>query len=1188
LIDEPRLRDGLKRLLKQTEENIRERLTDEPTLEVVLKTRHEAAVEANRAAAAAYQAFRDDAITQAAVHWLLACVFVRFLEDNCLIGEAWIGGPGERLTEAQDRRSLFYRENPRANDADYLKTVFAKVASLPGVADLFDQKHNPLWSLGPTGAQALEILRFFQQKDESTGALLHDFTDDALGTRFLGDLYQNLSESARKRYALCQTPDFVVQFILDRTLTPALDVFGLEQTKLIDPTCGSGHFLLAAFHRLFAKWQEREPTGNPRVLAQKAISAVAGVDLNPFAVAIARFRLLVASLKTCKIARLRDAPDFHFELATGDSLLHGGLLGRERAVQRLLGHDPAECFYLSEDEQAIKSILGCQYHVVVGNPPYINVSDATLRETYRTRYGSCHGKYQLTVPFIERFFNLAQRPDGEKTRSAGIVGLIVSNAFMKRSFGRKLIEEYIPNWDLTHVIDTSGVYLPGHGTPTAILLGKHQQPVSETIRAVRGIRGETNVPDDPAHAPVWTAILAQVDSPSSESKYISVADPMRKSFQKYPWSIGGGGATELKEFLDEAADKVLDDLAEQNGITAVAGEGEVYVQLSEANIRRLGVEKWKPIVEGELIREWSLSTTYSSVWVYDDDFRLCPLSEIPMTGKFLWFFKSHLSKRRRFGVPMLSKGLTWYEWQELYPSKLRISSSIAFGEIATHNHFIFDRLGHVYDNTTRVIKLASTATDDHYFNLLGLLNSSVACFWLKQICFPKGGDHVGQEGARVTKVQWEERYVFDSTKVKRFPVPVSTPLELARAIQATAEARSALMPNTTCAVQLPTRILLENASTSAAAHLARMIALQEELDWQAYHFYGLLDEDISLPPDEIPPLALGERPFEILMARKMAARELETAWFVRHHSTPITELPAHWPEAYREVIEKRLEIIQSNRDIALIEQPEYKRRWNLPSWEELEKSALQNWLLDRMESETLWRDHELRTCSRLADHLRRDDDFMRVAELLAGSPDFDVTELVTKLASSQAVPFLPILRYKESGLRKRAQWEEVWELQRREDEGETVEIPVPSRYHAADFLDSQHWNLRGGLDVPKERFILYSHLQRDSDRTPLLGWAGWDHLAQAQALAHYYHHVKEEEGWPVERLKPVLAGLQDLIPWLKQWHNEVDATTGERMGDAFQTFLETECQELGFPMETLREWKPTQSNSRRARAGRSR
>jgi hypothetical protein len=31
---------------------------------------------------------------------------------------------------------------------------------------------------------------------------------------------------------------------------------------------------------------------------------------------------------------------------------------------------------------------------------------------------------------------------------------------------KKLIEEYIPRWDLTHVIDTSGAYIPGHGTPT--------------------------------------------------------------------------------------------------------------------------------------------------------------------------------------------------------------------------------------------------------------------------------------------------------------------------------------------------------------------------------------------------------------------------------------------------------------------------------------------------------------------------------------------------------------------------------------------------------------------------------------------------------------------------------------------------------------------------------------------------
>ncbi len=128
--------------------------------------------------------------------------------------------------------------------------------------------------------------------------------------------------------------------------------------------------------------------------------------------------------------------------------------------------------------------------------------------------------------------------------------------------------------------------------------------------------------------------------------------------------------------------------------------------------------------------------------------------------------------------------------------------------------------------------------------------------------------------------------------------------------------------------------------------------------------------------------------------------------------------------------------------------------------------------------------------------------------------------------------------------------------------------------------------LRGSLDVPKERFILYSHLQREADSTPVLGWAGWDHLMQAKALAAYYAHVKEEDGWPVERLRPVLAGIADLIPWLKQWHNEPDPTTGSPMGDAFETYLETECQALGFPVSELKNWRPPQAAPGRARRAR--
>jgi hypothetical protein len=85
------------------------------------------------------------------------------------------------------------------------------------------------------------------------------FTFPGTETRFLGDLYQDLSEAVRKRYALLQTPDFVEKFILEQTLAPAIEEFGLAEVKLIDPTCGSGHFLLGAFRELLAAWQAKEP-----------------------------------------------------------------------------------------------------------------------------------------------------------------------------------------------------------------------------------------------------------------------------------------------------------------------------------------------------------------------------------------------------------------------------------------------------------------------------------------------------------------------------------------------------------------------------------------------------------------------------------------------------------------------------------------------------------------------------------------------------------------------------------------------------------------------------------------------------------------------------------------------------------------------------------------------------------------
>ena len=93
--------------------------------------------------------------------------------------------------------------------------------------------------------------------------------------------------------------------------------------RLIDPACGSGHFLLGSFGRLLDAWTRREPATPRRELVQRVLDAIHGVDLNPYAVAVARFRLLLAAWQACGVTTLANAPDFRLNLACGDSLLHG-------------------------------------------------------------------------------------------------------------------------------------------------------------------------------------------------------------------------------------------------------------------------------------------------------------------------------------------------------------------------------------------------------------------------------------------------------------------------------------------------------------------------------------------------------------------------------------------------------------------------------------------------------------------------------------------------------------------------------------------------------------------------------------------------------------------------------------------------------------------------------------------------
>ena len=587
-----------------------------PRSAAALRAEYDAAKEAERTAEN-FEDWKAGYITQVAVAWVLSCVFARFLEDNQLIDPPRISGQGERLRRARDEYDLYVRQYPAHTYREYLLSVFDRISELPGGQEVLG-KHNPIhqqrgWL---SGDAARELLDFFQKIKPTTGTLVHDFADPNWDTRFLGDLYQDLSEEARDKYALLQTPEFVEEFILDRTLDPAIEEFGLDGFRMIDPACGSGHFLLGSFHRLFQGWSKKEPATNPRVLAQRAFDSVHGVDVNPYAAAIARFRLLLAALRSCRIIRLADAPAFRINVVCGDSLLHGAT-----NEQLVLGFDPLAHAYQSEDLAELRRILKPGgYHAVVANPPYITPKDRALNQAYRVRYSACHGKYSLSVPFMQRIFALAI--------AGGYTGQITANSFMKREFGKKLIEQFLPGVDLTHVIDTSGAYIPGHGTPTVILFGRNRLPVGKAVRAVLGINGEPATPSDPARGCVWSAILDQVDHPGSQSRFVSVADTLREKFQKHPWSIGGGGAAELKEVLDGAGHQRLDDLASSIGITSFTLQDDIFILPRAAAMRhRLTPGQVRTMIVGDAVRDWTHAECEVAVFPYELDFT--PLTNVP-------------------------------------------------------------------------------------------------------------------------------------------------------------------------------------------------------------------------------------------------------------------------------------------------------------------------------------------------------------------------------------------------------------------------------------------------------------------------------------------------------------------------------------------------------------------------------
>jgi hypothetical protein len=572
-------------------------------------------------------------------------------------------------------------------------------------------------------------------------------------------------------------------------------------------------------------------------------------------------------------------------------------------------------------------------------------------------------------------------------------------------------------------------------------------------------------------------------------------------------------------------------------------------------------------------------------------------------------------------------GESWWSWYRWIPERFKTPLSIVFAFIASHNHFVLDRGGKVFKQTAPVIKLPANATEDDHLALLGLLNSSLACFWMKQVSQQRqmsGGDGIRVE--TVAKVPYE----FAGTQLQRLPLPPdwdrsllrNNLIELARETDQLAKELSELTANLAIEKGLELGQELQKMWDKFLQRKtqirSRLMLLQEEIDFVCYCFYGLAETSLlsqtSFSWNAV--IDAGDRPFCILQQHNQEGFPVPS------------EIPKDWDREMQELWKRRIVAIQKSSSLRIIEEPHYKRRWigrqglfnHTANTNEL-SSACVSWLLDRLEAyfdfdgrmnddgkPTNKIDISLISIAKLADLARQDSHFLQVGELYRNDSAFDVQKLVAELVEAESVPLLPILRYKPTGLRKRAEWEHTWELQRLEDaidsrtklpkdhpdyvpevftkelkQQEIGDIPVPPKYTSADFQKPHYWRLRGKLDVPKERWVSFPYCNAE-DGTMTIAWAGYNHLQLAQAISAYFVEVQERLGGREDpRLIPLLASLLELLPWLKQWHNDLDPTYNLAMGDYFESFIQDEARQIDKTLDDLRSWQPpTRTNRRRS------
>lgn len=299
----------------------------------------------------------DHAIVGVALDALLCrLVFASYLFDREVIGRKYV--ESKLLPSATTLSELLSHGSPEAAKQS-LYTLFS---------ELREDFNGDLFSDDLTGESELVndeqisiIRQFFAATDVETGQLsfwAYDFSIIPIET--ISAIYERFLKEDKRADGAFYTPRFLAEVVVDVAFEGRSELLG---GRYLDPSCGSGIFLVAIFNRLAAEWNEKHPKSrNPRrarELMNVLRASIFGVDKNPTACRIAAFSLYLAYLDQLT------PPDIQSLQAKGQALPRL-ISGESVGAANIWCSDAFEC----------EEIDDAQFDVVVGNPPWGSLASA--------------------------------------------------------------------------------------------------------------------------------------------------------------------------------------------------------------------------------------------------------------------------------------------------------------------------------------------------------------------------------------------------------------------------------------------------------------------------------------------------------------------------------------------------------------------------------------------------------------------------------------------------------------------------------------------------------------------------------------------------------------------------------------------------------------------------------------------